>query len=357
MPELGGTLDGLLKEFRKKAGEDVGSYGGGEYEMERIPTGMFPLDLALGGGFPRGKCSVIFGPESSGKTNIALLAIKSHQLLWPDLKCVFFDVEGEYNKAWAKALGVDVDRLLVLRPTLAEELVDMCESVLYAEDAGLVVIDSLAALVTTAEADRSAEVANVGGATQTIGKLCRKTMLALREAEKKGRKPSLFYINQIRHKIGVMFGDPETMPGGNAPRFQAAMWLRVYGKNIVDTKISKVLPVRKEISFILKKWKCPILSMNGKLEMITIAHTGLKPGEVKDFNTLCHYLKAMQLMVKKEKGGGWSILGEDYKTIEEFGKALDGDPKWSTDVRVALIAKIVDGSTTLDEHEGEPEDV
>ena len=108
------------------------------------------------------------------------------------------------------------------------------------------------------------------------GKFARKTTLALQEAEKHGRYPSLFYVNQTRFKMGVMFGDPETMPGGNAPRFQASMWLRVYGKNVMDKTVSDVMPVIKEVNFVLKNWKCPVLAASGKFEMATMPMAGCR---------------------------------------------------------------------------------
>jgi recombination protein RecA len=331
----------LLQAFQKEHGDSIGSFGGNLVDSDRVPTGMFPLDLALGGGFPRGKCSIIFGPESSGKTNLALLAIAQHQLLWPDKTCIFFDVEGSFDPVWARALGVNTDKLIVIRPSYAEQLVDMAESVLYTEDCGIVVIDSLAALVTTQELESSAEKANVGGTGLVTGKLVRKTTLALSEAEKAGRKPTLIYINQIRHKIGVMYGNPETQPGGNAPQFQAAIRLRVYGKNEMDSKVSSVMPIKKVTTFAISKWKAPILAASGKFEMVTLAHKGMPVGFCDDFNTVSEYLKTFGMFDKGEKGKGWVILGDDYPTIQPFKDKLYGDKKFGADVRAAIIERLL----------------
>ena len=289
-------------------GELVGSFGGSLANSDRIPTGLFPLDLALGGGFPRGRCSIIYGPESSSKTNIVLKAIASHQMLWPDKINVFFDIENSFDPDWAAQLGVQTDKLIVIKPGYAEQCVDMAESFLYSEDCGIVAIDSLAALVTTGELEASAEKGAFGGASMVTGKLARKTTLALQEAEKQGRYPSLFYVNQTRFKMGVMFGDPETMPGGNAPRFQASMWLRVYGKNVMDKSVSDVMPVIKEVNFVLKKWKCPVLAASGKFEMATQAYGGLQIGQCDDFGTVSEYLKTFGEFEKADKGKGWIDL-------------------------------------------------
>lgn len=338
----------MLKTFQKDHGESVGSFGGQLIDSTRIPTGIFPLDLAMGGGFPRGKCSMIYGPESSGKTNLVLLAIAQHQRMFPDKVCVFIDAEQSLDPAWARLLGVDTDKLIVIRPSYAEQLVDMCESFLYTEDCGIVAVDSLAALVTTQEMESSAEKANVGGAGLVIGKLVRKTTLALGEAEKAGRFPSLFYINQIRTKIGVMFGNPETTPGGNAPNFQVGMKLRVYGKNVMDSKVSTVMPVLKETTFAIQKWKVPILGTSGKFSMVTLPHKGLKQGQCDDFNTVSEYLKTFGMFEKGPKDKGWNIVGDHYPTIAEFKEKLYNDHQFGGDIRAAIIERMLKEGSLLE---------
>jgi len=330
----------LLAAFQKEHGESVGNFGGQMLDMTRLPTGIFKFDLASGGGLPRGKCSIIFGPESSGKTNTVLKAIAMHQFLFPHLVCVFIAIEG-FDKDWAALLGVDVAKLIVLYPSFAEEVVDMAESFLHAADCGLVAIDSLAAMVTTQEGDSSAGKANVGGATLAIGKLVRKTSLALQEAAKSGRLATLLYVNQTRYKIGIMFGDPETMPGGMAPRFQAAMIVRLYGKNIMDPKISSTMPVIKKSSFIIRKWKVPIVAASGEYDMSMIHHKGLQPGECDDFNAIVQYLKDFGQMEKAPKGG-WMILEEHYPTIDKFEYYLTTNPSYNVELRSAIIARVLE---------------
>ncbi|MCO5157904.1 MAG: DNA recombination/repair protein RecA [Aquamicrobium sp.] len=340
----------LLATFQKDKGDAIGSFGGRLVNSTRIPTGLFPLDLALGGGFPRGKTTTIFGPESSNKTNIALRAIAMHQLLWPELICVFVDVENEFDPAWAKALGVNTDQLVVLKPAYAEEAVDLIEGMLHAHDVGMVVLDSIAALVGTAELEKSAEGAVVGGVSLIMGKLYRKTVNALSEAEKQGRYPSLFYINQITTKIGVMFGNPEAEPGGNKPKYQSAIRLRVHGSNVMDKTISDVMPVAKEVSFVIKKWKTPILAASGRFEMATQPHKGLQVGQCDDFNTVSEYLKTFGLFDKGDKGKGWLIYGQHYDTIAPFRERLYGDEKFGAQIRRHIISTMLKG-TVLEEGE------
>ncbi|MEJ6846782.1 hypothetical protein V3589_11255 [Sinorhizobium fredii] len=331
----------LLAVYQKDFGEQIGSYGGALINSDRVPTGLFPLDLGLGGGFPRGRVSTIYGPESSNKTNIALRAIAMHQLLWPDLACVFVDVEYSFDPLWARQLGVDTERLIVLQPTHAEQVVDMVEGFLHTDDIGIVVIDSLAALVGQAELDASAEKQIVAGVATPVTKLVRKTAPALAEADKRGRQPTLIYINQIAYKVGVVFGDPEVMPGGKKPYHQSCLILRVYGKNVMDKKVSTVMPVLKEVKYVLKKWKCPVLSAEGKFDMVTLAHNGFEVGQCADYNTVSEYLQAFGEFEKGEKGKGWVILGEKYATLEPFRTRLYTDKKFGSHVRQLIIDRLL----------------
>jgi recombination protein RecA len=235
---------------------------------------------------------------------------------------------------------VDVDKLIVVRPDYAEQVVDMVENFLYAEDIGLVAVDSLAAMVTTQEADSSAEKANVGGAALAIGKLVRKTTLALNHAERDGRFPTVLYVNQIRLKIGVMFGNPEDMPGGNAPKYQSAMTVRVYGKNVTDNAVSKTKPVRKHTSFVIKKWKVPIIATHGEYEMATVAHKGLAVGEVDDWNTLSTYLKDFGYLEKTKTG--WRLLDAQYKTLKEARERVYTDWEFGMGLRNDVIQKVLE---------------
>jgi len=341
------SMAAVLKTLQKDLGDGIGNFGGTKSNTDRCPTGIYELDVALGGGFPRGKCSMIYGMESSNKTNIALLMIAQHQRNYPKEVCAFIDIEHSFDPDWAKRLGVDVDKLIVIHPEYAEQAVNVVETLLFAEDCGIVVMDSIAALVTAAELDSDAEKEQVGGSAKTIAKLVRRTTHALSEAEKEGRRPTLIYINQITYKIGVMFGDPETTPGGPKPRHQAAIILRVYGKNVNDKKISEAMPVAKEVNFIVKKWKCPILRSSGKFEMVTIAHKGLKPGQSDDFNLVKADLESFGLWVKNDKKG-YTGLGEQFDTIQAFKDKLYGDPEYGAEIRENLILKMLASSGLIE---------
>ena len=332
------TAKELLAKVKKQYGDSVVSVGGALAQVERVPTGFFAFDLASGGGFPRGRASIVYGPESSGKTNLVLKAIANHQKLWPDLTCVYVAIE-EFHSDWAALLGVDVDRLVVLKPDYAEQAVDMVEGFLHTDDCGVVAVDSLAAMITTAEAEKSAENMTPGGSSVVVGKLVRKSSQALRAAEKAGRSPTLLYVNQTRFKIGVMMGNPETMPGGNAPKFQSAMTVRTYGKNHTDAKVSKTMPVAKETTFVINKWKVPICATHGTYTMVTIPHGGFGAGDCDDFNSVAHFAKQHALLAKGDKQG-WVCDGKVFPTLAAVEEAMADDPLWAMGLKSRLMTKV-----------------
>jgi len=332
----------VLAKFKKDYGAEIGEFGDEYHDLPRLPTGIFPLDLALGGGLPMGKMSIPYGPESSNKTNLALSTIKTGQLLYPDKKAVFIDAENALDKTWAKKLGVDLDRMITIHPDYAEQAVDIVEAFLHAPDVFTVVLDSIPALITQNEIESSADKQVVAGNSQVIGRMVRKAVHAFGVTRKKnpnGFSPALICINQIRHKIGVMFGDPETFPGGNALRFASSCTLRCYGKNIVDKKINDVMPAAKECSIILKKWKMPILQVNAKYTMNMLALGDLPVGHVEDWNTIYAFLKELGYIDKAK--GGYLMFGETYSTIDAMKTKLYSNPKLLMETKRTIIAEMM----------------
>jgi recombination protein RecA len=342
--------DDVLKEIEKTFGQNVATVGVHVPDTTRIQTGIFPFDLATGGGFPKGRISIVYGPESSLKTTVALKAIATMQKLEPDKKCVFIDVESSYDPDWGASLGVDNDRLIYIMPDYAEQVVDICEAFLYATDVGLVVIDSLAALITTNEAESSAEKAVVGGSGLVVAKLYRKSTLAMAKAKREGLMPTLIAINQIRYKIGVMFGDPETMPGGQSFKFASSLTVRMYGKDQMDKKVHPTLPVYKHCSGIIKKSKVATTARNFEFDLgiVDMPDKNVTFGSCNDWNSLAHHLKAMGLLAKNELKGGWDLDGTNYPKLEAVKEAMYNDPVLNNKMRntvisVALTGELPDG--------------
>lgn len=361
--KLEGSISDRLGTLQKKMGKGIGNFGGKYVELERVPTGLFQLDLALGGGFPRGKITTIFGKESSNKTNIALLAIKFHQALWPDLICIFLDLENSFDPVWATKMGVNVEKLAVIKPDYAEQAVDIVEGLLEAPDCGLLVIDSLAAFVSYNESESSAEKALVGGSALLVGKMMRKMVHVQNKVLKEGRTPTVICINQTREKVGVLYGSKVTEPGGNAPKFFSTIRLSVYGTNVIDKKVHAVLPVIKHVVCHNTKWKVPITNPDCEFDMATFAYKHLQIGESDDWNAVATRLKEYGLLAK---GGTpskpvWTMLGEEYAKLADCQAKYENDKLFANMVRKGMIEKLLSENDAFigaqAEPEKEPEDV
>jgi len=224
---LDAALLQIERQFGKGAIMRLGE-AGTRFQVEVIPTGSIALDLALGiGGLPRGRVVEIFGPESSGKTTVALHAVAEAQR--EGGVAAFIDAEHALDPAYARRLGVDVDNLLVSQPDTGEQALEIAEALVRSSAVDIVVIDSVAALVPRAELEGEMGDIHVGLQARLMSQALRK----LTGVISKSRSTAVF-INQIREKVGVMFGNPETTPGGRALKFYASVRIEV--RKIEDLK-------------------------------------------------------------------------------------------------------------------------
>jgi recombination protein RecA len=307
------TLAYILKAVKKEKGDKVVVKGSEVPDVERIPTGCFEFDLGTGGGIPKGRITIVYGPESSGKTNIALKAIAYVQKYFPPEcnKCVFVDVEHSFDPTWAAKMGVDVEALIVVKPAYGEEAIDIVDALIRAGDLALMVVDSIAVLVSSKEVQQSVEKFDVGTSALLVKRMCNKLVIALASEERKNHFPAVILINQTRFKIGVMFGDPETMPGGVAMKFMSALTVRLYGKNIVDKKIHPDLPVWKETHAVIKKAKVPVNAVNFEYNMAMIPAEDLDIGDTDSWNTVSGYLKVTGSLAKENQG--WTLKMDNFQ--------------------------------------------
>ena len=186
-------------------------------EIEAIPTGALSLDIALGiGGVPRGRIIEVYGPESSGKTTLALHIIAEAQKIGGE--AAFIDAEHALDPVYAKKLGVDIDNLIVSQPDTGEQALEITESLIRSGALDVVVVDSVAALVPKAEIDGDMGDSHMGLQARLMSQALRKLAGAINKS-----KTVLIFINQLREKIGVMFGNPETTTGGRALKFYASV--------------------------------------------------------------------------------------------------------------------------------------
>jgi recombination protein RecA len=216
--ELKNALSQIEKQFGKGA---IMQLGEGTADVAGIPSGALSLDIALGGrGLPRGRIIEIFGPESTGKTTVALHAVAEAQKLGG--VAAFIDAEHALDPSWAKRIGVDLESLLVSQPSNAEEALKIAEMLVKSNAVDIIVIDSVAALVPRAEVEGEIGDSHVG----IQARLMSQALRILNPAISKTRT-CIVFINQIRQKIGVMFGNPETTSGGLALKFYSSVRLDI----------------------------------------------------------------------------------------------------------------------------------
>lgn len=259
MAEKDKALEAAMSQIERQFGKgSIMKLGeaGSRFNIESIPTGALPLDIALGiGGVPRGRVIEIFGPESSGKTTVALHIIAEAQK--EGGTAAFIDAEHALDPIYAKNLGVDTDNLLISQPDTGEQALEIAETLVRSGAVDVIVIDSVAALVPKAEIEGEMGDAHVGLQARLMSQALRK----LSGAISKSNTVAIF-INQLREKVGVMFGNPETTPGGRALKFYASVRLDVrrietlkQGENMLGNRTrvkvvkNKVAPPFKQAEF------------------------------------------------------------------------------------------------------------
>ena len=218
------ALDAVLLQIEKQYGKgSIMRLGeaAGQTEIEVIPSGCLTLDLALGiGGFPRGRIIEIYGPESSGKTTVALHAIAEAQKMGG--VAAFIDAEHALDPVYAKKLGVNLDELYISQPDTGEQALDITDALVRSSAVDIIVIDSVAALTPKAEIEGDMGDSHVGLQARLMSQALRKLTAIVNKS-----KTCVIFINQLREKVGVMFGNPETTPGGKALKFYASMRLDI----------------------------------------------------------------------------------------------------------------------------------
>lgn len=320
MPEGPGSVAGAIKALQKKHGEDIAGRGLHLPQRPRIPAGILAFDIGTGGGAPINRFTLVYGMESSGKTLLTTCLIREFQRRFPEYKCVLVDVEG-YDTEWAAKCGVDVEELSISRPDHAEMASDHVSTFLQAEDCGLVVLDSIAAMAREAELEKDADQVIVGGSSQIVNRMIRKATVFMRRAERQGRPTTFAAINQPRYKAGVVFGNPETLPGGMQQHFHAALRVRLTGKQRLVEAVAKDAPVLLDVNCTVNKNKQPLVTKKIEYTMALVGHDGLTPGQSNDFNPFKQYLSDLGLMEAVK--GGWELVNPATGEAEKFKRQVD----------------------------------
>lgn len=332
------SLDMALKNIEKKYGK--GSIMKlGEQPQVKIsaqPSGSLYVDNALGiGGYPKGRIIEIYGPESSGKTTVALHAIAEAQKQGGN--CAIVDAEHALDPVYAQALGVNVDELLLSQPNTGEEALEIAEALVRSGAIDVIVIDSVAALVPKAELEGDMGQSHVGLQARLMSQALRKLSGAINKS-----KTTAIFINQIREKVGVMFGNPETTPGGRALKFFASVRLEVrrgenlkLGSDIIGNK-TKVKVVKNKVAPPFKSVEFDILYGKGIDNYGEVIDMGVEEGIV-------------------QKSGSWYAYNEERlgQGRENSKIFLRENPSLYEEIKGKLTGSAIQVDETLKEEDKE----
>ena len=321
------AMEQIIKNYGQGAVMFLGGEGNKKLDVESVPTGSIGLDYALGiGGLPKGRIIEIYGPESGGKTTVTLHAIAETQKLGG--MAAFIDVEHALDPVYAKSLGVDIDHLIVSQPDTGEQALEIMETLARSGAIDIVVLDSVAAMVTKAEIDGEIGDSFVGVQARLMSAAMRK----LTSVISKSNTVAIF-INQVREKIGVMYGNPETTPGGRALKFYASVRIEVRkGEKIVDGGeiigyTTKCKVVKNKVAPPFKETQFDMIFGEGISRLGEIITMGEELGFIK-------------------KSGAWysyngERLGQGKEKTKKFLKEND-------DLRLEIECKIKENMSKLD---------
>ncbi len=318
------ALSQIEKQFGKgsimKLGQDV------KADVEAIPTGALTLDMALGiGGLPRGRIVEIFGPEASGKTTLTLSVIREIQRKGG--VAAFIDAEHAFDSTYAKIIGVNLDDMLISQPDTGEQALEIAETLVRSNAVDLIVIDSVAALTPRAEIEGDMGDSHMGLQARLMSQALRKLTAAISKS-----RSCVIFINQLREKIGVMFGSPETTPGGRALKFYSSVRLDIRkiatlknGEQVIGNRV-RARVVKNKIAPPFREAEFEILHNEGISKTISVMDA------------------AINLNIVEKSGAWFSFKGEKVgQGRDSVIKMLKEKPKLQDEMEKEIRSKIILG--------------
>lgn len=317
------AMQQIEKQYGSGSIMRLGQKAGDKLKIDSVPTGSAALDIALGvGGLPRGRIVEIYGPEASGKTTVALHVIAEAQKSGG--QCAFVDAEHALDPSWAEDIGVNLDDLLLSQPDTGEQALEITETLIRSGAIDVIVVDSVAALVPRAELEGEMGDAVMGMQARLMSQALRKLTGAISKS-----KTILIFTNQLRQKIGVMFGNPETTPGGLALKFYSSVRLDI--RRIEILKDGEVVTGSRHRARIVKNKVAPPLKV---VEFDIMAGEGIsKSGGILDVS--------VNLSIIERKGAFFYYKGKVFSQGREAAKlAISSDSKLQKELENE-IAKVV----------------
>jgi recombination protein RecA len=315
------ALSGINKQFGEGAVMRLGDAT--KMEVQKTSSGSIAVDLALGGGFPKGRICEIYGPESSGKTTLCLSLIAEIQKNGGS--AVFIDVEHALDPRYAKVVGVDLENLMISQPECGEDALNIAETLIRSGAIDIVVIDSVAALVSRKELDGQMGDTTVGLQARMMSQAMRRLTAAIAKSQ-----CICMFTNQIREKIGVMFGSPETTPGGRALKFFASIRMDIRRIGQIKETTGKVIGNRTRLKIVKNKVAPPFT----ECEFDIMYTEGIsQTGSVLDLGVEHKLL---------EKKGAWiaykgDLIGQGREAAKRY---LSENPSVLTEIRNAILEKV-----------------
>lgn len=349
----------ILSKLRKNYGDNVLSVATQKLAYKRFSSGILILDYGLGGGWPAGRIAHLYGPKSSGKTTTALrAAAELHKVCsncytgsFAELQCdcgnfkptivAYIDTEDTWDAVWAEKLGVDLERTITARTDFGEQAFDILEGLIRDGQVDLVIFDSIASAVPSKEIEGLMEDQQPGLHARLVSKGMRKVVTALaHQARDNNKLTTVFFLNQIRKKIGVMYGSPDVVTGGEALPYFASVEVRFRaGKE--EGKDGQ-LPSSQEMYFKVEKNKTFPAKLDATYKVALVGHETYKLGTVMDDEDLAYWAEKSGLLTGA--AASYMYNGEKYIGKKGFEERIMKDKAFNKQVRTEVLKKLVENA-------------